>query len=141
MSTVLRWVLADPYDSDPTTNTYTFPRNPASMTSVYPDRAVTAQVTTFGKRLFIEGTTPAKQFTFAGPILEKSHFDALRDWCYNHTQRINLHDHFGRIIKCVLVSVDMVPKTRINYYYSHDYTVTALIDTISEPTVTDAGPQ
>lgn len=138
---VLRWVIKDPHDTNPATNTYTFPRNPREMSSVYPERAVSSMTTTFGKVLLYEGTTPAKQFTFAGPILEKTHFDALRDFVYKRKRRLVITDHFGRQITCVLTAVEMVPVRRVNYYYSHDYTVTGLITNLTEPTVPNAGYQ
>jgi hypothetical protein len=137
---VLRWVIVDPYDANPTTNTYTFPRNPTEMTSVYPERAVSSLTTSSGKVLLYEGTTPAKQFSFSGPVLDKQHFLDLQTWVYNKQRRLNLTDHFGRVISCVLTTVDLVPKRRVNIYYSHDYQVTGLILSVGAPTVANAGP-
>lgn len=135
---VKRWVLKDPHDSS-ANGTYTFPRNPREMSSPYPERALTPSATTFGRILLWEGPIPAKQFTFAGPILEKSHFDKLREWVYEHQRRIYLYDHFGRRITTVFQSIDLVPQRRLNYYYSHEYTVSALAIKVSEPTVPNTG--
>lgn len=139
MATVLRWTITDPYDTNTQTRVYTFPRNPAEMSSIYPDRSISSFTTLHGRVLFYEGTTPAKQFTFAGPVMEKAHFDALREWVYKRKRRVIIRDHFGRKITCVLSSVELVPKRRVNKYYSHDYTVTGLVVSITEPTITDAG--
>lgn len=138
---VLRWVIRDPYDTNPATNTYTFPRNPREMSSIYPDRTINVATSTHGRVILTEGTTPPKQFTFAGPVLEKSHFDALRKWSYEHRRRLIITDHFGRKITCVLTSVDLVPQKRLNYYYSHEYTVNGLAIKVTEPTVPNAGYQ
>jgi hypothetical protein len=137
---VLRWVIVDPYDANPTTNTYTFPRNPAEMSSVYPERAVSSLATTNGKVLLYEGTTPPKQFTFGGPVLDKQQFLDLQTWVYSKKRRLNLTDHYGRVISCVLTAVDLVPKRRINYYYSHQYEVTGLVLSVGAPTVANTGP-
>lgn len=140
MANVKRWVFTDSYSGAAVPATYTFPRNPKEMTSLYPERSVAGVTTTAGAVLLYEGTVPPKQFTFSGPILEKTHFDALRDWCYNRKRRIVITDHYGRNITCVLTSVEMTPVRRVNYYYSHDYIVTALITGLTEPTVDDMGP-
>lgn len=137
---VQRWVLVDPYDTNTSTNTYTFPRNPTEMTSVYPERAIQSLSTSNGKVLLFEGTTPAKQFSFSGPILDKQQFLDLQTWVYTKKRRLNLTDHFGRVISCVLTAVDMVPKRRNNIYYSHDYTVTGLVLSVSAATVGELGP-
>jgi hypothetical protein len=137
---VLRWVLNDPYDSNPATNHYTFPRNPVSMTSVYPERSISATTTTSGKILLYEGTTPAKSFTFSGPILDKQQFTDLHTWVYLKKRRLFLTDHFGRKIAVVFTTMDVVPKRRVNYYWSHDYTITGLIMAITGPSVGDVGP-
>ncbi len=138
--TVQRWVLVDPYDTNTSTNTYTFPRNPAEMTSVYPERAVSALATTGGKVLLHEGVTPPKQFTFSGPVLDKQQFLDLQTWVYTKKRRLNLTDHFGRVISCVRTSVDLVPKRRANIYYSHDYQVTGLVLSVTAATVSNLGP-
>ena len=137
---VKRWVINDPYDTNVLTNSYTFPRNPTTMSSPYGERSVSSLVTVGGKVLLHEGTKPAKQWTFEGPILDKAHLVALHHWVYNRKRRLKLTDHYGRIITLVFVSLEVVPKRRVNVYYSHDYTVTALVVSISAPTATDAGP-
>lgn len=137
--TVLRWQIYDPSDDDPDTNTYVFPRNPAEMSSIYQDRTISTLPTTAGKILLWEGARNAKQFTFGGPVLEKSHFDALRTWVYRR-RRLVITDHFGRQITCVLTNIDLVPKRRLNVYYSHDYTVTGLMLEVTPPSVPNSGP-
>lgn len=140
MTTVQRWVIVDPYDTNPATNHYTFPRNPAEMSGVYPERALSPLSTTAGKILTFEGATPAKSWTFSGPLLDKQQFTDLHTWVYLKKRRLVLTDHFGRDITLVFQSLDVVPKRRLNYYWSHDYTVTALILKIERLRVGDTGP-
>lgn len=137
---VKRWVITDPNDTNSSTNTYTFPRNPASMTSVYGARSVSNLTTTSGKILLYEGTTPAKQWSFSGPILDKQHFTDLNLWVYTKKRRLNLVDHFGRTIELVFTEFDAVPKRRVNQYWSHDYTINAIITKITGLTVGALGP-
>lgn len=139
MST-LRWVIVDPYDPNPLTNTYHFPRNPSEMSSPLPERAVSSMTTSAGKTLLYEGATPPKQWTFSGPILDKQQFLDLQKWVYTKKRRLNLTDHFGRIISLVFTAVEMTPKRRVNYYYSHDYVVTALVLSVGPATVPPTGP-
>lgn len=138
---VLRWKLNDPYDTDTTTNTWTFPRNPSSMTSPFAARAVTSMRTTAGKLLTYEGASPAQQWQFSGPILHKGEIDTLYNWVYNRKRRVQLVDHFGRTITLVFTGLEITPKRRTGYYWSHDYTCSALIISVSTPTVTDVGPR
>jgi hypothetical protein len=137
---VLRWKLKDPYDTT-SAGTYTFTRNPRSMTSPFPERQVSSYATSAGKTLTYEGATPPKQWSFSGPILHKGEIDALYNWVYNKKRRILLTDHFGRQLTLVMQSMDVQPARRTGYYWSHDYTVTALVLDISAPTVTDVGPR
>lgn len=137
---VLRWVLTDPYDST-AAGTYTFARNPKSMTGVFPERAVSSYTTSAGKVLTYEGTTPPKQWTFTGPILHKTEIDTLHGWVYDRKRRVILTDHYGRKITLIFQSLDIVPARRTGYYWSHDYTITALILSVGGPTVTDVGPR
>ncbi len=135
MSAVRRWVLTDPFDTNPATNTYTFPRNPSSMTSVFPTRQVSSMSTSAGKILLYEGQTPTTQWEFSGMVLSKTQLDSLHAWVYKKRRRVVLNDHFGRNITLVFTGMDAVPRRRVNYYYSHDYTVTALILGVTTPTV------
>lgn len=137
---VKRWVITDPHDTNVATKSYTFPINPRDMTSPYKERSITAQGTARGRILFFEGAAQAKQWQFSGPILDKAHMDALRLWVYNRPGRVIITDHYGRVIECILQSLDVTPKRRLGYYYSHEYTITAMITAISAPTVPNLGP-
>lgn len=119
---------------------YTFPRNPMAMSSPYPDKAVTPATSARGRHLLFEGTTPPKQWTFNGPLLDKDHFEDLYHWVYERKWRIRIEDHFGRHIYCYLLSMEVEPKRRIGYYYSHDYTISALALSVGAPTVANSGP-
>ncbi len=137
---VRRWVMTDPYDTNSATNTYNFPRNPKEMTSLHAERAVSSMSTTNHKILLFEGQTPAKQWQFSGPILDKQQFTDLTAWVYNRKRRVNINDHYGRNISCVLTSFDVVPKRRNGHYYSHEYTISALVLNVSAPTIPNDGP-
>jgi hemolysin activation/secretion protein len=138
---VLRWKLTDPENADSATNSYTFPRNPSSMTSVFPQRSVSSYSTTAGKVLLYEGATPPKSWQFSGPLLDKDQFVALNAWVYTKKRRIYLDDHFGRRLTVVFTELEVVPKRRVNHYWSHDYTVTALIVNINSTSLVGAlGP-
>lgn len=137
---VLRWKITDPHDTNVATKTYTFPMNPRDMTSPYRERSIATSPTTRGRVLMFEGALPAKTWSFSGPILDKAHMDALRLWVYNRPGRVIITDHFGRNIECVLQVLEVTPKRRVGKYYSHEYSVTALITSISAPTVPNEGP-
>lgn len=134
--TVLRWQLIDPSTSD----VYTFPRNPLSMTSPYPVKAVTASGTTNGAILLTEGAPTAQQWSFSGPLLDKQNLLDLLDWTYSRRRRLLIQDHFARQISCYLTGLEVTPVRRTGYYYSHDYTINALALSVSAPTVANAGP-
>lgn len=137
---VRRWVITDPYDGNPLTNTYHFPRNPSDMTSLHAERAISSMATTNNKTLLYEGITPAKNWQFSGPILDKQQFLDLHAWVYDRIRRVVINDHYGRNISCVLNTFEVVPKRRTGHYYSHDYTVTALVLAVSAPTIGNEGP-
>lgn len=138
--TVLRWKIRDPHDTNVLTNTYTFPMNPREMSSPFRERSIQTVGTTRGRVLLFEGSAGAKSWQFSGPILNKAHMDALLEWVYERRGRVIITDHFGRQLECVLQAVDFTPKRRIGYYYSHEYSVTALITKINPATVPNAGP-
>lgn len=138
---VQRWVIKDPYTDDADDRYYHFPRNPTTMGNVYPERPVSAFATTMGKVLLYEGATQPRQWSFSGPILDKDQFAALQHWVYTKKRRLVLTDHFGRDITLVFTSLELIPKRRVNYYYSHDYTVNALIISITPATVKNDGPE
>ncbi len=137
--TVKRWVIKDPTNTD----SYTFPRNPVSMTSVYADLAISSLPTMRGKRLFWQGATPAKEWSFTGIILDKSNLTEMHRWCLTKERRLVVVDHYGRIITCVFTKFDAVPKRRRNVYWSHDYTATAQIVSVvaANITVPNTGPE
>lgn len=138
---VKRWKLVDPYvASTDKYATYTFVQNPREMTNIFPSRSFTNSATTNGKLLVMEGSTPAQSWTFSGPIRHKSEVDALHYWCYRKKRRVRLIDHFGRTLTVLLQQLDITPSRRVNVYWSHEYTVTALVLAVSSPTITDAGP-
>lgn len=138
---VKRWKFIDAKETDPAYKTYVFPRNPREMESVTEERAVSSMTTTNGKVLLYEGATPARSWSFSGYFLHKTEADAMNYWVYHKRRRFQLIDHYGRTINLVLTSLDAVPKRRVGYYWSHDYTVNALVLSVTAPTITDIGPQ
>ena len=137
--TIQRWKLTDPY----TSATYTFHPNPNAMTSPFPERNLTTRVTTAvdGAVLTIEGNRIPKDWTFSGDILEHVQYEALRAWVYDRTgRRVIVSDHFGRDIVCVLRNFDPTPKRAIGRYWRHTYTITAMVVSVSAPTLEEVSP-
>jgi hypothetical protein len=96
--------------------------------------------TTNNKTLLYEGLTPAKAWQFSGPILDKQQFTDLTSWVYDRKRRVIINDHYGRNISCVLTTFEVTPKRRNGYYYSHEYTISALVLAVSAPTIANQGP-
>lgn len=138
---VLRWVLTDPLDTNANTNTYTFPRNPSEMTSVFAPQSIDEHTSGRGTQILIAGDLTPQTWTFSGTFLHKSEIDTLHGWIYRRKRYVYLTDHFGRKITLVFQGMEATPKQRSGYYWSHDYTVTALVLAVGGPTITDAGPQ
>ena len=118
---------------------YTVPQNPASMSSLFPTRNVTARTTTGGRVLLTEGATPPQSWSFEGSCRTKAHYEALRHWVYDIKQRVVIRDHFGRDIECVLLSFDAKPKRSLDVYWRHEYSISALVISVTAPTVGEAG--
>lgn len=139
MAAHLRWRFEDPYDSDPETNSYTFPINPNQMSSPFPEKAISAMTTTAigGVPLVWQGNTPPKSWTFGGEILDAAHYEALRSWTYDRNRRLYLFDHFGRRLILVMQSFDPAPKRAVGRYWRHTYTCTALVLSVGAPTVAE----
>jgi len=136
---VQKWRFFDPYDTDPTTNTYTVPVNPNKMTSPFPTRNVSTKATTAvdGQTLFIEGQASPASWSFAGDIFDSAHYEALRSWVYDRRRRIQIYDHFGRQINCVLESFTPTPKRSTAKYWRHEYEIKATVTSVGAPTVGD----
>jgi hypothetical protein len=134
---VFRWQFYDPYDPNPDTATYQFPRNPNAMTTPFPQRNLTLkQVTAIdGQVLLYEGQPTLAQWTFSGDIKDAAHYDLLRSWVYDRKHRIYVTDHFGRQLLVVLTKFDAVPKRGVGVYWRHTYTITGTVIDITEPTI------
>jgi len=131
---VIRWVFHDPTGADPD---YTVPINPNVMSSIYPKKTMTMETTTAvnGKVLLWQGMTKPVEWSFGGEILDETHFENLRHWVYDKNYRIQITDHFGRVLKVVLESFEPTPKRAINVYWRHQYTVTGILISAGPPTV------
>lgn len=102
----LRWALNDGLG-----HTYTFPRNPKTMSSPYADRNITSKRTVGGTLILSEGERPAAKLSFEGTIVDKAHFDNMVKWVHGeYSQRVvTLTDHYGRAITGVFSSLAMTP--------------------------------
>ncbi len=127
-----RWKM---YDAN---STYTFPINPSGMTSPFGERNIHTKSSTAvdGKVLLFEAARQPPEWTFTGTILDPAHFEALRSWTYDRLgRRVVITDHFGRNLVVVLKKFDPVPKRSLGRYWRHEYTMTAIVISISAPTV------
>lgn len=89
-----KWQLYDPIATD----TFTFTHNPLSMTSMAPPHTTksTARSPIDGK---IRSTrTPDHPFpwSFTGKVRTQDEYDLFVDYA-NRPNRLQLHDHFGRV--------------------------------------------
>lgn len=130
---VERWLFTDPATGE----TYRFPMNPHSMGSIFASRNLSVQTTTAvgGQALVFEGNMAPFEWEFEGAIFNHDHYDSLRRWVYEKPNRIYLRDHFGRTITLTLQSFAPIPKRRRNKYWSHDYTITAIVFNVGPGTV------
>lgn len=130
------WAFFDPYDSDPTTNTYNLPVNPNSMTSPFGERPLTIAVTTAvdGQTLMFEGRMRPVAWQFSGVLLEAAEYDKFRSWVYERNRRVVITDHFGREITCVMTKFDPTPQRANGRYWKHSYTISATVLSVSKPT-------
>jgi hypothetical protein len=134
---VLRWVFYDPYDGNPDTQTATVEINPNAMDTPFPTRNYTYKATTAinGQVLAWEGQQQPAQWTFSGLVLTARQYDLLRSWVYDRDNRIQITDHFGRVITCSLSKFDAKPQRAYNRYWKHGFTISALVYSITKPTV------
>jgi hypothetical protein len=127
-----RWTIHD------ANGTYTFFPNPNGMTSPFPARNISAKVTTAvdGQVLMFEGGRQAKEWTFSGDIIDAEQYEALRSWVFDRLgTRVQVSDHFGRVIDCVLTDFKPTPKRAVGKYWRHTYEVSALVTHVGAPTV------
>jgi len=142
---VLRWRFDDPADPS-SAGAYTFPWNPRAMSSPFPEKAITTQgtVAVGGLVVLWEGAQMPQQWTFTGTTKNAAHYEALRSWVLDRPSgRIYVWDHFGRRLTVVLKAFKAEPpngKAKVGRYWSHEYTITALVLAVSAPTVGDGGP-
>lgn len=128
-----RWTFTDPA----TGNSYVWPRNPDHMTSPFKSRNIQTKYTTAlgrGKVLLIEGAPSLAQWQFGGIVKDAAMYEQLRFWVEEIDGRVIVEDHFGRQIECVLTSFDAKPHNDSRRYWSHDYTITAIVLNVGAPT-------
>lgn len=130
---VARWTFYDPA----TTDTWVMPFNPATMTSIEPTRNIAVQGTTAvdGQILLTEGAVTPQEWSFSGKTLDHAHYEALRAWVYDVPNRIQITDHFGRVLTVMLTKMEATPARAVNRYWLHEYTVTGLLLSAGAPTI------
>lgn len=116
---------------------WTVPINPNAMSSLFPQRAITARTTTAGATLLFEGARQPAPWTFSGVILNAAHYEGLRHWVYDIKQRVIITDHYGRDIQCVLTAFTPTPVRGVNRPWRHTYEVSATVLAVGKPTVGD----
>lgn len=128
-----RWTLYDPS----TAELYTFPYNPREMGSLFGSRNVTSRSTTAvdGQAILFEGNRQPTQWSFSGFLLDHQSHEALRSWALDRTGRLQLTDHFGRVIELVMTGFESTPRRDRNRYWRHEYTVRALVLSVGPATV------
>lgn len=133
MALIERWLWTDPATGE----TWTMPRNPRMMGSLYGPRQIDSRTTTAvdGQAIVFEGNRKPVEWDFEGAILSHAHYEALRHWVYDKPNRITLRDHYGRNISLVLTDYQPIPKRRLNKYWSHDYSIRAIVFSVGAPTV------
>ena len=126
---VARWVFHDPYLPE----TWEVPINPREMSSPFAEKAVSLRQTTAvdGRALLFEGSAAVPDWTFTGVILDPGHYANLLKWSEKRN-RIQITDHFGRMIVCYLTKFEPTPKRAVGRYWRHEYTMTALV--LEKPT-------
>lgn len=127
-----RWKFTDPDNGD----SYEFTRNPAQMTSPFAARQVTSKHATAisGKVFLYEGAPVLANWQFSGIVKNAAAYETLRHWVEDRNGRTIVEDHFGRQIECVLLGFDARPHNDSRRYWSHDYTISALVLNVGAPT-------
>lgn len=129
---VKRWTFYCPGTGE----SYTVPRNPDDMTSPFPERNITTKHTTAvnGQVLLIEGAPQVANWQFSGTVADARHYEQLRHWVNDINQRVQITDHYGRVIECVLVSFAPKPRRDIRRLWSHTYEIKAIVIKVGIPT-------
>lgn len=131
-----RWIFTDTVAPE----TWTVPINPREMDSVFPVKSFNVQTvvgTDYARPIVMGGSMPPQPWAFRGAILDAAHHESLRHWVYDKGYRIQIEDHFGRKIHCLLQSFAPTPKRAVGRYWRHEYEVTALVFSVGAPTVGD----
>lgn len=125
--TTVRWVLEDP---GPGGVTYTFPNNPATMSSQHPRRALTALHTTSpvgaGQALVWEGATRPYSWEFTGYCGTEAFYDALKLFV-DIGRRFYLTDHRSQQWIVSFDFFDAQTRRDLGNFWAHDYTMRATI--------------
>lgn len=131
-----KWRFEDLQDTNPATKVWTLEQNPREMTSPFGPRNIVARgsVAVGGQMLAWEGNPGPVEWEFRGRIRTKTAYDEFLRWS-KKPHRFYLYDHFGRRLTVVLTNFNPAPKTDIHRYWSHEYSMSALVFAISSATV------
>jgi len=118
-----------------TGDSYTFPKNPASMTSILPPKQIQAVPDTLqpGRgRVLVKPEQPL-DFQFAGSIKTREQFNDLLAWSQRETT-VLITDHFGR--QFMVVFTDFTADERAfnrKYQWRFNYTMKGLLVRLINP--------
>lgn len=123
---IQRWYLQDPVPGG--SASYTFPNNPASMTSPHPDRTLTpgATVAQSGQDLIWEGASRPHQWQFAGYAGTQEFQEVLLSFV-TLNRRFYLTDHRKRSWEVSFEGLDIKQRNDLGNPWAVDYTVTAYV--------------
>jgi hypothetical protein len=132
---VRHWVVQD---VAPGGGTYTFPHNPAEMTSPFPPRVITVETTVLhgytddtgytqtGRPVSWEGATKAHQWEWKGFTADEAYLTKLTELVASN-RRYYLIDHRNRAWVVTFEHLDAKPLIRPNLPWAHEYSVRCLI--------------
>lgn len=130
---VQRWQFYSPVTGE----RYDWPRNPEKMTKVRPTRNYTVKHTVglTGQVLIYEGAPTPADWNCSGKIRTVEHYQALEHWTYDVPGRVQLTDHYGRLLVLQMEDFDAAPVIRNGIYWAHDFTLKAIVTYVGQPTV------
>lgn len=125
-TTVKSWTFKDPAPGG--LGAYTFPINPATMTTPHAPRNVVLEhtVAVDGHDVIWEAAYRANEWRFQGTVLTQSFYETLVDFAeLNH--RFWITDHRNRAWVASIESIDWTKRHALDNDWAWDYDVTALI--------------
>lgn len=119
-----RFVFWDPAAEE----RYTFPVNPTTMTSPFPEKVFATSATTSfmdGRTITFEGSHHIQPVTLTGTLLTEADYDELLRW-YGKRYRFWLFDDFHRSWVVYFTAFDVLPKRDTQRRWTQTYSMTLL---------------